>query len=676
MRSVGGSSIGVVGLVQSCLVVAGVLAAPGALEAATGSGPFHLALGHAARPAFYFVVGGPGTVTVRVETTIGEAVTVTLYAGPEAIGRATGEKDVRLTVQATSEHLANGHEWAVIVSGSTPATTGDGRISVEFPDDRRPAASHPVDAYLRQHPNLGFHLTWNEQGRVTAYSAWPAGMQAALRTAFDDLAAGRPSTLPDPLPNVWRRAAGDDQQALHTAFAPDPARALYLATVAHSLRLDRERLVPWSLGDFNGDELDALLASTSLFWWNADQQAYEISEFDHGWAVPAAPQTSWSFLTRERLLRPTRLETVTALVGWAARLTHAAGPVSRDNFRDHWGYDGDMPVARALAGTHYAGTMFASMPGYDRMRHYTAGCQGTAGLFTSILRAANIPVLPRSVSNDATPHATLLFLSEDRALTHGDDPYSLLVEGADPGELLIDVATYQKWLGPSSKDAGRYIGRQALAVGLARLPPIVRRTHERDRQQGLAPEQSGVYTLFKGSYFMAELQEARLWERLDAARAGDRASESTAGAASDTWLEAETAGALTRGGAVDTQALDPALLGLWRGQQQLRWQGARPGAELMLPFQIAEPGTYRLSVRFTRAPNYAIVAIRLDDESAALDRVSLYAPQMVAADPLTMGEHLLTPGTHRLHFTIVGAHPQAEPGYVVGIDAIRLERLR
>ena len=36
-------------------------------------------------------------------------------------------------------------------------------------------------------------------------------------------------------------------------------------------------------------------------------------------------------------------------------------------------------------------------------------------------------------------------------------------------------------------------------------PPIVRRTHERDRQQGLAPEQSGVYALFKGSYFMAEL---------------------------------------------------------------------------------------------------------------------------------------------------------------------------
>jgi hypothetical protein len=79
----------------------------------------------------------------------------------------------------------------------------------------------------------------------------------------------------------------------------------------------------------------------------------------------------------------------------------------------------------------------------------------------------------------------------------------------------------------------------------------------------------------------------------------------------------------------------------------------------------------RLSVRFTRAPTYAIDAIPLDDGPASLDRVSLYAPQMVAADPLSMGEHVLAAGTHRLRFTIVGAHPQAEPGYLVGIDAIR-----
>ena len=148
---------------------------------------------------------------------------------------------------------------------------------------------------------------------------------------------------------------------------------------------------------------------------------------------PPQPATSWAFLQQQRLLASSRLETFVALVGWGRNLTHFAGPVSRQNFREHWGYDGDMPVARALTGTRYTGTVFASMPGYDAVRHYTAGCQGTAGLFASVLRAANIPVRLRSVSNDSTPHATILFLSEDRALSHGDDPYSLLSEGAPAG---------------------------------------------------------------------------------------------------------------------------------------------------------------------------------------------------------------------------------------------------
>jgi hypothetical protein len=56
--------------------------------------------------------------------------------------------------------------------------------------------------------------------------------------------------------------------------------------------------------------------------------------------------------------------------------------------------------------------------------------------------------------------------------------------------------------------------------------------------------------------------------------------------------------------------------------------------------------------------------------------VSLYAPQMVAADPLSMGVHDLAAGAHRLRVSIVGIHPQAEPAFHVGIDAIRLERLR
>ena len=184
-------------------------------------------------------------------------------------------------------------------------------------------------------------------------------------------------------------------------------------------------------------------------------------------------------------------------------------------------------MARALAGTRYSGTAFRSVPGFDLVRHYTAGCHGTVGLLLSVLRAANIPTRPRSVSNDTFTHATMLFLSEDLALSHGDDPYSQMVEGADPADLLIDTATYDRWLGPLATDPGRNIGRQALTIGVQRLPAIVRRAHALDRQQGIAPEQSAVFAMFKGTFTMDELVTAGLWERLDAALASDAPAAAT-----------------------------------------------------------------------------------------------------------------------------------------------------
>jgi len=67
---------------------------------------------------------------------------------------------------------------------------------------------------------------------------------------------------------------------------------------------------------------------------------------------------------------------------------------------------------------------------------------------------------------------------------------------------------------------------------------------------------------------MAELLEARLWERLELARtAGTEAP--VAAPYADRWFEAESASATVTAGTAAPQPLDPALLGLWRNQQQL-----------------------------------------------------------------------------------------------------------
>ena len=412
---------------------------------------------------------------------------------------------------------------------------------------------------------------------------------------------------------------------------------MYLTATAHSLLTEIEKRVPWTLDDLNGDELDALLSSASMFWWNQDQQAYEVSEFDHGWAVPASPVTAWTFLQAQRLLKPTRLDTVTAVVAWSARPDPLCRAGLAQNFAQHWGYEGDMPVTRALAGTRYSGTAFRSVPGFDQVRHYTAGCHGTIGLLLSVLRAANIPTRPRSVSNDTFTHATMLFLSEDLALSHGDDPYSPMVEGADPADLLIEAATYDRWLGPLATDPGRNIGRQALTIGVQRLPAIVRRAHALDRQQGIAPEQSAVFAMFKGTFTMDELVTAGLWERLDAAPTSDLpTAAATTDTVRDVWMEAEDPATDVTAGVVERQAMEGFTTGAWRNGQQLWWREARPGASLNLPFTVPADGVYRLSIRFTRAPDYGIISVRLDDRGSALDRVSLYAPVVLAADPLGM----------------------------------------
>ncbi len=661
--------------VATCMLIGAMWASPAA-EAQSATGTFHLGGNHTARQELCFAVGGPGTIDVQVESeAAGEVLNVTLYAGATPVHAAQGQGRIEFRVPVTRELLTSGQEWAVTLTSTVRESTASGRIRVTFPE-RPDAGAHPLDTWLRRRPALAFHMTWNEAGQPAPYSAWPKGMAQRLWAIYDDLRAGRPGPVPDPPPNAWQVRAGDDPSAIHTAFRADVAREIYLTAMAHSLLVEVERRVPWTLDDLNGDELDALLSSASMFWWNQDQQAYEISEFDHGWAVPASPLTAWRFLQEQRLLKPTRLETVTAVVAWARGLTHFAGPVSRENFAEHWGYEGDMPVARALAGTRYSGTAFRSVPGFDLVRHYTAGCHGTVGLLLSVLRAANIPARPRSVSNDTFTHATMLFLSEDLALSHGDDPYSQMVEGADPADLLIDTTTYARWLGPLATDPGRNIGRQALTIGVQRLPAIVRRAHALDRQQGIAPEQSAVFAMFKGTFTMDELVTAGLWERLDAALASDAPAAATNDAARDVWMEAEDLTTDVTAGVVEPQAMDGFTTGAWRNGRQLWWREARPGASLTLPFTVPSDGTYRLSIRFTRAPDYGIVSVRLDDRDGALDRVSLYAPVVLAADPLGMGEHQLAAGPHRLRFTIVGTHPDAVPSFMVGIDAIRLERLR
>lgn len=685
-------------------------AASAALQAGTATSEFRLVESHAGRRELAFTVTSPGMIQVRVESdTPNVEIQAMLihHTGPVHNGQGTAA--IQYDFAASDALVTRASEWAVRIHAVNPGQESRGRIFVSFPDGPS-RASNDLEVWLEAHPAVALHLRWVDAQGSHLYSAWPRGLKDRLWKFFDQTRRGSPPSLPDPPRNAWVYGAGENPEEIHTLLTPADATDLYLASVAHSLALEMDRRVPWSLDDLNDEELDALFSAPSFFWWNAGRQGYEIVWAKHGWSVPAPPQVAWQFLQEQRLLGRTRLETIVALLGWCKGLVHFGGAITPQNFEHFWGYRGDMPVSRALSGTRYTGEEFRDFAGFAGTNHFTAGCHGTVGLLTSVLRAANIPVRYRVTGDETVGHATALFLSEDKALTHGDDPYSQLAERAAPEELLIDLATYNAWLGPLAPNPLPNIGRQTQVVALRRLSRSLRVLHEKDKANGVSHPQSEVYAAFKGAFTLEELEAARLWERLDAELASgpspspnpstvaaappspapamrekdDAAARELAAknstpapmpAARGFLLEAETLKPTVSSGQIQDQPMTAFTTGKWNGDQQLWWTGGKTGDTLTLTFAVNSPGVYRIAASFTRAPDYGMVSVTMDGAPTKEEKLDLYDTQVTRTDLLPLGEFKLDAGNHRLGITLTGSNAAAAPSFMVGVDGLQFERV-
>lgn len=113
----------------------------------------------------------------------------------------------------------------------------------------------------------------------------------------------------------------------------------------------------------------------------------------------------------------------------------------------------------------------------------------------------------------------------------------------------------------------------------------------------------------------------------------------------------------------------------WSGDAQLFWTGGKPGAKLVLELTVPAPGTYQLVANMTKARDYAIVQVSLDDEplGAPLD---LFSPsQVVTTGLLTFPARTLDPGKHRVTWQITGANPAAVQAMMVGLDNLQFARV-
>ena len=89
-----------------------------------------------------------------------------------------------------------------------------------------------------------------------------------------------------------------------------------------------------------------------------------------------------------------------------------------------------------------------------------------------------------------------------------------------------------------------------------------------------------------------------------------------------------------------------------------------------LGFTVSKPGSYRLRILATAAPNFGTIRIALDGDARGPD-FDLYSGRVCPSGSLELGSHELTAGKHSLRVTAVGKNAMSA-NYFIGLDAIDL----
>ncbi len=127
------------------------------------------------------------------------------------------------------------------------------------------------------------------------------------------------------------------------------------------------------------------------------------------------------------------------------------------------------------------------------------------------------------------------------------------------------------------------------------------------------------------------------------------------------------------GGDARPQAMNAFPLGKWSGASQLWWTGAKPRDTLELAFNVPASGEYELFVALTKAHDYGIVTLAIDDGQPG-QPLDGFDANVVNTPPISLGVHQLTAGQHKLTVTITGANKQATKAYMFGLDYLSLHK--
>jgi hypothetical protein len=302
-----------------------------------------------------------------------------------------------------------------------------------------------------------------------------------------------------------------------TDLKPDDAWKYYITHVAHSIRVEIDRLVHWSISRYKPSQLEFLFDSRTFFEYIKSKNVYSIirwdeSLFSHGSATMGDPLRMYDFLDKEKLIGMTRWGTIGRLLGWCRdELTHFDGEDTPENYEKHWQYQGYPPVERIFSGTTHPDLGF---------QHYTAGCFGTTGFLRTLLRTINVPVLLTERCGHALPHF-VYDKTHEFYLSHGDDPYNSLYKHNTPKfiplELIIDRYKFDEWFNEKLPDEVicNNVGRRALELAVEYIPNEILKLYCDDVSKGKNEEEGKIYNeIFRDHVPLAELKALGFWDRL------------------------------------------------------------------------------------------------------------------------------------------------------------------
>ncbi len=140
-------------------------------------------------------------------------------------------------------------------------------------------------------------------------------------------------------------------------------------------------------------------------------------------------------------------------------------------------------------------------------------------------------------------------------------------------------------------------------------------------------------------------------------------------------LEGESLKVLSKTGGNPQEQDLTAFQGQWSNDAHLWWIEAKPGDKLELALPVSRPTRYKISMQFTKAPDYGIVQLYLDGQKLG-DQLDLYHNSVIPTGAVDLGTSQLSSGEHKLTVEILGANEKAIKSYMFGLDYVKLEAVK